>query len=514
MEAVPTIEAKEESALQDAAVLGRGAGVSLTGGIAARGLNFGSQIVIARLLGVADFGLYSLGWTLVRIFPSLSTLGLEAGVTYLGAHYLRLDQRRFKGAVRQSITIAFVSGVTLGVVIYLVAPTLADRVFHKPDALPIIRAFSPAFPLYAVLIVGNSITALSHRMQYAMCSNVAVAGATLCLFCVLFLLGCGVIGAVFSVVGGIAIGLIISLCFVASIFPSTLDKRAPTQLVGRELLGYSAPLIISGLASSSLTFVDRLFVASFCTSRDLGIYQAASQVAILFTIFGGAFHGILSPMIADLHAGREVRRVAELYRICVKWALYVAIPAFLVIFFAPGEVVRLFYGTAYVAAATPLVILSLGQIFLITTASAGPTLLMTGQHKTFIAIPVAILPIDVLLTWVLVGRFGLQGAAIAAAASALTLALVAIVAVKISLGIWPFDGRCLKFFVAAAATFVLLFACQSLKIQSSALKLAFLTTVSVMGFFGCLTMLGLDAEDRTVLRLFLRHFSSNALLNG
>jgi O-antigen/teichoic acid export membrane protein len=187
-------------------------------------------------------------------------------------------------------------------------------------------------------------------------------------------------------------------------------------------------------------------------------------------------------------------------------------PAFLVILFGSAELVRLLYGAAYVAAATPLVILALGQIVLITTAAAGPTLLMTGRQKIFIAIPVGILPIDALLTWKLVSEFALLGAAIAAAASALTLALVAIIAVRRSLGVWPFDGRYLKFLIATAFTFTLLYLSRSLEIQVPILRLLFLSTVSLTGFFGSLTALGLDAEDRAVLRLVSRRFSPSASL--
>src|ERR1700730_390620 len=99
-----------EERLEDAGILAKGASVSLTGGMAAQGLSMLGQILIARFLGAAEFGLYSMGWTLVRLFPSVTTLGLESGVTYFGARYLRSNAAKFKGVVKESITFACLSG--------------------------------------------------------------------------------------------------------------------------------------------------------------------------------------------------------------------------------------------------------------------------------------------------------------------------------------------------------------------------------------------------------------------
>lgn len=94
---------------------------------------------------------------------------------------------------------------------YILAPTLAEYVFRKPEAAPVIRAFAPAFPLYAVALVGDGITRLSQRKQYSAYSNIGSMAFALMLFCILFSLGCGVRGAVIATVGGIAVGALISI---------------------------------------------------------------------------------------------------------------------------------------------------------------------------------------------------------------------------------------------------------------------------------------------------------------
>ncbi len=328
----------------DAEILGKGVSISLTGGMAARGLNMVAQVLMARFLGAADFGLYAIGWTLVRLLEQVNTLGLEAGVTYFGADYQRCSPSKFKGVLTQSIALSFLAGLTIGAVLYLAAPTLAEHVFQKPDASPVIRAFAPAFPLWAVFWVGGGVTRLSQRMQYYAYSSIGSAAFMLVLLCILFMLGWGLTGAVVATVGGIAVGALMSIYFVRGLFPAVFAKEIRSEWLGSELLAFSIPVALAGLVDSLLAFMDRLFVASFCTSAETGIYQAASQLSILFAIFFGAFNSIFSPMVADLHARGENQRLAELYRVCAKWRVYACAPVFLIVLFAPVELVESLYG--------------------------------------------------------------------------------------------------------------------------------------------------------------------------
>lgn len=147
-------------------------------------------------------------------------------------------------------------------------------------------------------------------------------------------------------------------------------KEIQSEWIGREILAFSIPLALAGLAGSLLAFMDRLFVASFCSSAETGTYQAASQVPILFAFIFGAFDSIFSPMVADLHARGENRRLAELYCLCAKWRVYACALFLLLMLFAPGEVVKFLYGSAYAQAAVPLMIMSAGQVFAVIAGNS------------------------------------------------------------------------------------------------------------------------------------------------
>lgn len=489
----------------DAQTLATGASVGLSGAVVARALNMVGQVLMARLLGAASFGLYAIGWTIVRVLGSIGSLGLESGVTYFGANYQR-QPSKFKGAVIQSLAIPFVSGTVLGAAVWLMAPTLAHQVFHKVGASAVIRCFGMALPFYTVCFVAGGITKLSQRMQYFVYSNLAQASVALLLFCALFFLGWGLAGAIIATVGGFVVGALVSLCYVRRLFPVVFAKDVRPRWAGSELLQYSGSVMLAGIGYTGLMFVDRFFVASFRTAVETGIYQAASQLSIMFGILLGAFHGVFRPMVADIYARGEEKRLAELYRVCTKWTLYACLPLFLVILCASVPLIEFVYGSAYNRAATPLVVLSASQLVMVMTAGSHTMLVMTGRQKTFVVAAFACLLGDLLLSLVLVPNFGLGGAAAAAAISNVALNSITVVAVKKYMGVWPVDGRLVKGGIATGVTLGVLFIVRRLEIHTPVLSLLAVACVSVAVFVCCLSAIGLDAEDSEVLSLLRRRF--------
>jgi O-antigen/teichoic acid export membrane protein len=252
--------------------------------------------------------------------------------------------------------------------------------------------------------------------------------------------------------------------------------------------------------------MDRLFVASFCTSADTGIYQAAGQLSILFALIFGAFDSIFSPMVADLHARGEKQRLTELYRVFAKWRVYACAPVFLIVLFRPVELVEFLYGSAYAQAAMPLVILSAGPLFAVILGTNQAMLTMTGRQKTVVVIFSATLLLDLVLNFVLVPRFGLVGAASAAAISAVVLNLSTAIAVRKHVSISLFDMRYAKSISAASVACIALYVLRPLEIGTPAFRLFIVAVISPAVFTGCLIVLGLDPEDWEVLDMIRSRF--------
>ena len=112
-------------------------------------------------------------------------------------------------------------------------------------------------------------------------------------------------------------------------------------------MAFSLPTSLAGIFTILTLRVDRILVGRFLQASEVGVYQAATQAAMLSAVVLGAFNAIFSPMIARLYHGGQSKRLRELYKISTKWGLYVSLPLFLVIVVAPQEVMSSVFGEAY-----------------------------------------------------------------------------------------------------------------------------------------------------------------------
>ena len=203
-----------------------------------------------------------------------------------------------------------------------------------------------------------------------------------------------------------------------------------------------------------LIWVDRLYVGHFRSAAEAGMYHAASQFSISLGVILSGFGAMMSPMTADLFNQGKIKRLEEMFRVSTKWCLYLCLPMFLVMCFAPAQIMTVAFGKPYVMGSAVLPILALGQLFNAGTGTTGPVLVMTGYQKTISGLTAGIMLLNVILGSILVPRWGMMGAAVGTAFSVAALSIISILLIKRVLGIWPYDRRYLKGFVATILTVI------------------------------------------------------------
>src|SRR5205823_4455530 len=137
-------------------------------------------------------------------------------------------------------------------------------------------------------------------------------------------------------------------------------------------------------------------------------------------------------------------RLDELYKVGAKWSFYLTMPAFLLVCAAPAGVIKEMYGTHYQSGAWSLLILSLGLMSDAVIGAAAPILIFSGYQKLTGSISTSALIGAIALNYLLVPRFGMIGGAISTALAEGGMLCGLLIAVKVRLGLWPYDGRWLK----------------------------------------------------------------------
>jgi O-antigen/teichoic acid export membrane protein len=496
---------------QDVSKLAAGAGVALGGRIFGRGLLLMVDVALARLLGPVQYGLYVIGWTITRLATLLAPLGLNSGVIRFGARFWRRDDARFKGVLWQSIFSSAISALVIAIPFFLAAPWLATSVFAKPELAPTFRWFAWAFPMASVLTVAAAATRISQRMKYGVLAEdlSQPTFALILLFVLVGLLKQQLTGALIACVASYGLSMLIGLYFVKRLFPVVLSPKLHAVFPGKELIAFSLPASVTGVLGVMIIWVNRLFVGYYRSAGEVGIYQVASQVPVTVGLVVGAVAAIFAPMTADFAHRGQLAQVHEIYKIGTKWTLYASMPALLLMWMAPREIISVLFGASYAGGTYALMTLAFGQLMNAASGCVGTLLVMTGHQKITSALYMMIFALNIILSVLFIPRWGVSGAAWATTCTAVCLFLPAMVIAWYRLRMVPYDRRYWKLLVATALTAgAMLIPVPSL---SSVMRLVLECTLATGVFWTTLFCMGLDAEDRhflTLLRTRLKFLGS------
>ncbi|NEN99853.1 MAG: flippase [Moorea sp. SIO3I7] len=424
----------------------KGAGLSFLGQVISTAFKYVTQVVLAWLLGAEVFGLYTLAMIIYQLGELFSRMGLETGaIRYVSIHHGTDDNGRLKGVLLQGIGLPFLSGIVFGIGLFLGSDLIAQGIFGQPDLALALRVFAIALPFGASMTVGAFATTGFQITAYKVYVwELLLPLINLILAVVLCKVGWGLWGAAIAWLLAVIVSLAFTVHFIRGIFPALLSRNITPVFETRQLLAFSLPLSFGSFLWLVMLWTDSLMLGYFRPVAEVGIYRAASQTALLMTLFTRSLVTIFTPMIANLYSNGELEELDKLFRTAARWSFSLTVPLFLIVVVAGKDILRVF-GSEFEIGSLPLTILAAGQL-----ARAGPgglamhVLAMSGHQylKLFGDVVLAITNIG--LNMLMIPRWGLMGAAVATGISILAVNLLRILQVYLVLHIHGFNWSYLK----------------------------------------------------------------------
>jgi O-antigen/teichoic acid export membrane protein len=374
-------------------------------------IRFVQGALLARLLGVAEFGQLAAVSALVAIVARANDLGLPGAVSY---HF-----RRTPGSLPsllRHIGLNFAWCCLAGFLIALVAPYLP-----LPFASDLERSlwFRIAFGvLVAVstpaIIIPGLVTAAGEYRSYVRLTNYdALAQA------VLVLGACLVFGASYQhAVGALAVEqAVASLLFL--LFVRRYRGRAPkVALSTRATYSYGFRLQLGVITKLLATRADLLIIAALLPVSQVGVYSIASAIRDLGllpqAVYGAPFTNLVIDRSKEGGASDRVPVLTGLtLQVALSIAMFVGAAVLLPV------LIPLVYGEEFRAAAGPAVVLFASVIFLAPAGLCWMTFNAKGRPDLTSWIQTGSGVLSPLSTFALVlAGYGLYGAAVGAVASA------------------------------------------------------------------------------------------------
>lgn len=415
----------------------KGTGIVFLGTIIGLLLAFASKVIVIRYITQSEYGILSLASVLASFFIVISTLGLQAGSTRQIAYYRgKNDILKVRSVVFSAMQMAVTASVLLSLVLFFTSNLISTNIFHSPELATPLKIYSLVIPFTALINIFTSIFRGFDRVGPMVYFENILRNALLPLLLIIVILfGLPFLGVVSvhvaaTILSGIAFAIYTMKKSPLPIRVTMGEASAIATPMRKELLFFSLPLLVTAVIGLILGWTDTLMLGYFKTPDVVGLYNAASPLAVFVSSLTlGSMLFIYVPIASQLYSKGLTEELRRNYTVLTKWTTSAGMPLFLIFLLFPEAVLNSFFGANYVPAGIVLRILAIG--FLIDNLSGpnGATLMVIGKTRFLMWVALAGAGTNVILNLVLIPPIGIVGASIA---SLIAIALVNIIrAVKL-----------------------------------------------------------------------------------
>jgi O-antigen/teichoic acid export membrane protein len=473
------------------------AGALFAGGWMAYALSTLFQIVVARSIGAHEFGAYIVGVGIAWVLAQIAPFGMTwAVVRYVALYRSQEDAERLRGTVWLGTKVTAAGATVLGAAMFLAAPLLASRVLHDPEFTTELRLLSLSVPLSALTeLLLATVQAHTRVLSTVLVRSVAVPALRLV----------GALGALAVWGGGAAtvaagyltaeaVALLMAVASVLRVLP-----LGPVTHPGRPVVRYARPLAAQRILESSTADFGNLVLSASRSTNLAALFTAALRFTEVANALFKAIGIAIAPMVSDIHGANQRDHLARLYKAASRWMFAIGTPAFLVqVLF--GQWLLSLFGDEFTAAYAALVTVAIGQMVNYSSGVTVDIIRMIGRSGLMLANTVFDVTSYVLLNLVLVPRYGLEGAALAAALQLASSNVVRAVEVWAITRMHPYSVAFAKPLVAGIGATAAVLVTRPL--LGGAAELAGLLVLAVT-YVGLLAALRLDPEDTAVAQQLL-----------
>ena len=391
-------------------------------------LQFAGAIMIARLLGVAAFGVYAYAFTWVVIVGLLLSLGVTQLATRELPRFLALGQR-----VAFSRFVTLLCGLIIGV-----GALCAGVLFGLEHAGFIDVAVG--WPWLALGIVIHGLILGCAAVLQSLQQMVKSQAIETILRQGLFLLALGVLfvwGAQPSAAEVFRLSVVLSIPVLGvMIWVTGRALRAiawpveHTSAVGsrRIWLICALPLLVMLFASQMQTNLDVLLIGVLADAADVGRYRVASRGADLMLIATGIAIQVLGPMLAHtLAQGHDQEGQAMITQSTL--IATVLGGSICVVMWVGSSLYLGLFGPDFVAATPILRILVSAQMIGILCGPVSVILVTLGHERLVLCVSLGVLALNLCLNLILIPLYGPLGAAWATFVAVIALQVLLMVSV-------------------------------------------------------------------------------------
>lgn len=401
----------------------RSAGGSFLAKIAFQGFSLVIGLMLARMLGAEGYGAYAYALAWISLFSVFSLLGFDRLLVREVAIYkLKTSWPELRGILRWTNLVALMTGLTLGLLAFSLIPFLEGRL--EPQITMALRVGALMLPFAAMAKLRQAAMQGLGHLATGLVPEMIIQPALFIFLVVIWF-------AFLQLSVAVVMGLQLSACVAAYYLGALqLRRKIPAQVKSaqpvyrwKSWIKSGLPILFVGGVGIINARVDTLMLGALTSAASVGIYVVAARGAEIILLVLVTANAAISPVIAELYQSDQKYRLQQLVVRSSRMVLLGALPiaaAYILL----GPRLLAIFGQEFVGGYRVLVILSISQMLHVMIGSALPLLVMTGCEMQAAAAVASGALLNLVLNWLLIPLWGMEGAALASGLTMVTSTLI------------------------------------------------------------------------------------------
>ena len=394
----------------------------LFGGKSASGIFTAIQtVIVARMLGVSDYGLLTLVIAYISVLNMFFDLKVwETATKYIGTYLEKGEADKTRSMIKLSYILDIGSGIIAFIIAILSAKLISTYIIHTPDAYVFIWIFSISLFIDTANSTSDAILRVFDRFK-----NIAFINSFQKLFRLIVVVGLlfagfGIKGVLYGFILASFIGFTIRMWIVVKTLKENRLEgwlSADIGLIKDQWKGIVWFLgntsFMATLKTGNERYLGVMILGYFAGKDAVAYYKIASTVASLANKVVDPFYEAIYPELVKFASSNAIKDFKKMIKSTTKSLVLIIIPLTAIIIIFAEPIIRLIFGTEYVPATNALRILAVAVLVVRFTFWINPALLAMGRPGLRTILGSITTALYLILMLILVPPYSYLGAAFA-----------------------------------------------------------------------------------------------------
>lgn len=311
--------------------------------------------LVARLLGPAALGIFSVAWSTTDIISKIGVLGLDNTITTFIARSEAIgDRARSRSLFHVAVVLGICQSIVTAAIVIAALRLFNNRLQVQAQMVSALTLVLCAMPGLALYRICTAISRGMKVMQHDIYSRGMVEpAATTLAFLLAMAVGFNTSSPEIAAILGTAVSGITALVLASTLFRDCAQARIISPIAeAKSLIAYGAPISVYQLINAFIARLDLILLGYFVgrapgvTLGTVGVYSAVIGTANGLRKVNQAFNPIFAPVVAGMTATGDHQVASATYARLAQWMLWILLPLVAVLSLAGGTIL-LIYGPAF-----------------------------------------------------------------------------------------------------------------------------------------------------------------------